>query len=125
MQLEDNVFRRNALIAEGPDLKHCSDKDREDILAILRKYPECFAKTKFDAGCYNGFEIPIPTEPGKTVRTKPRRYTAEQEDALDDLIRNMMDHGLIEEAAPGEEIWTSALLVQEKAKIRLSSLAER
>ena len=93
-------------------LDHLSKNDQKQVSQIIDKYPDIQAKTRYETGQFDGYEISIPTVPGKQAMDRPRRYTDEQLKVGDKNVATLADEDIIEIADISE--WRHCLHFVEK-----------
>ena len=93
-------------------LDHLSKNDQKQVREIIDKYPDIQAKTRYETGDFDGYEISIPTVPGKQAMDRPRRYSDEQLKVGDKNVATLEQEGIIEPADISE--WRHCLHFVEK-----------
>ena len=75
-------------------LKHLNKEDRKEVLDIIKKYPNVWAKDKFSIGHFSGFKAQIPTKPGMTAVQKERRQPSSMIDKVDATMQGLFNAGV-------------------------------
>ena len=78
----------------GELVNHLAKEDRNEIVRMIRKYPEVWAKSKYSIGNFTGFKCQIPTKPGKTAVQKERRKPISLTEKVDQTMDGLFKAGV-------------------------------
>ena len=69
-------------------------EDKKEVLNIIKKYPNVWARDKFSIGHFSGFKAQIPTKPGLTAVQKERRQPSSMTDKVDATMQGLFKAGV-------------------------------
>ncbi len=107
---------------------HLPRHQRRKLLAVLRKYPEAFAKTEDEVGRFKYFSVKLPLKEGYKVQTDKYRAIPDKDSAeLQKLIDKLLRQGVVR---PSQSQWASNLVlvkrkIGDKIKYRMCFDARR
>ena len=78
----------------GELVNHLSKEDRQEMVKMIKKYPDVWAKSKYSIGNFTGFKCQIPTKPGKTAVQKERRQAISLIEKVDQTMEGLFKAGV-------------------------------
>ena len=74
-------------------VNYLSKDDRAEVVKMIKRYPDVWAKSKYSIGHFKGFKCQIPTKPGKTAVQKERRQPISLIDKVDQTMQGLFKSG--------------------------------
>ena len=91
---------------------HLHIDECEELLGLLIKYQDVFAKSDTDLGRTSEIKHKIDTGSAKPIRQKPRRIPIHMQDEVNKIMEGMLEQGIIE---PSSSPWQSPVVLVRKA----------
>ena len=96
---------------EQKDLDRLTEFHKDEVLILLNKYCEVFAKDNFDLGCAVNVQHNITTEDSCPIHSSPIRRSKASEIVVNEEVNKLLEKGLL---IPIKSPWAAPFLVVEK-----------